>query len=119
MIPPVTTIIDNPKIMNEQRRKNALKMLDNVQSKKLQDENGRILVIQDINNKNRFAVLACNGGSYYEVTRSKNMGFMCNCYDYVNKCTFIEGLQCKHIQLIRILKEERKRKSLPKGVLKL
>ena len=104
--------------MNAKRRENALKLLETIKNHRgFKDNNGRTIAIQDINDRNRFAVLASAGGSYYEVLKLK-IGYTCNCYDYVNKCTFIEGLQCKHVQLIRILKEEQKRR-LPKGVLKL
>lgn len=103
----MTVDIDNTKIMNDKRHLNAMSLI-----KAIKDP-----VIQDISDKNRYAVRSTKEGSYYEVIESKNIGWLCNCLDYVHVCTSNKDIYCKHIQTVQILKSQGKR--FKKGVLNL
>lgn len=92
--------------MNDKRHLNALALI-----KAISDP-----VIQDIKDKERFAVRSTKEGSYYEVIHSNNIGWLCNCMDFTQKCINTDVL-CKHIQTVLILKKQNKK--FKKGVLNL
>ena len=96
--------IDNIEILNELRKINALTLLDQ-----------NIEIVQDIDDKNHYAVQSGKDGSFYEVM-FLNMGSFCGCKDFLffgDK----KGFKCKHIQAIEILREQKKH--IKKGVLNL
>jgi predicted nucleic acid-binding Zn finger protein len=96
--------VDNIEILNEKRKINAYDLIKS-----------KTEIIQDINDKNRYAVESSKHGSYYEVM-FLNSGSYCSCMDYTFNVEK-EGFKCKHIQAIEILKCQNKR--IQKGVLNL
>ena len=98
--------VDNTEILNEKRKMNAYALIEDMEKDS---------IVQDIDDKNRFAVRSTKKGSYYEVM-FLNAGKFCSCIDFTMN-TDKEGFQCKHIFAIEILKEENKR--IQKGVLNI
>lgn len=98
--------VDNTEILNEKRKMNAYQLIENM----TKDD-----IVQDIDDKNHYAVRSNKTGSYYEVM-FLNSGKYCSCIDYTMNCDK-DGFLCKHIFAILILKEQNKR--IVKGVLNL
>ena len=99
------TYVDNSEILNEKRKINAYKLLSEIENP----------IVEDIADKNRFAVRSGKTGTYYEVM-FLNAGTFCNCIDYTMNCDSA-GFKCKHIQAIEITKQENRK--IPRGVLNL
>lgn len=98
--------VDNTEILNEKRRFNAFKLLDEITEKG---------ITQDISDKNHYAVMSSKTGTYYEVS-FLNSGKWCSCMDF-SMFGHLENFKCKHIFSVEILKEQKK--TIQKGVLKI
>lgn len=85
--------------MNEKRHLNALALIKAIKNP----------VIQDIKDKDRFAVRSTKEGTYYEVMCSEHIGWLCNCMDYVHVCTSNPDVYCKHIQTVQILQKQKQK----------
>lgn len=99
--------IDNVEILNEKRTLNALSLINEIGIKG---------IVQDISDKNRYAVQSSKTGSFYEVIKTNSIGFVCSCMDFT-QLGHLDGFRCKHIQAVQILKAQNKR--IQKGVLNL